>query len=80
MSQTKVGSLIESLINVMIGYIVALASQLVIFPFFNIHLNFGENMAIGAWFTIISIVRSYIIRRWFNSKIKLLAFTIGGEK
>ena len=66
--QTKAGSLIESMTNIMIGYFVALASQLAIFPMFGVNIPFTANLWIGAWFTVISLVRSYIIRRWFNSR------------
>ena len=69
MSQSKVVSLIESLSNVAVGYLVALASQLVIFPFFNIHISLSENIQIGLWFTLVSVVRSYVIRRFFNRKL-----------
>jgi len=66
MSQTKRHSFIESLTNVAIGYGVALLSQLLIFPLYGIHISLGDNIAIGAWFTVISIARSYVLRRWFN--------------
>lgn len=69
MQQTRLGSLIESAFNVAIGYGVALASQLIIFPWFGIALPLRDNLAIGAWFTIISLIRSYIIRRWFNARL-----------
>lgn len=64
--QTKTQSMIESISNVMIGYMVALASQLAIFPMFGIHIPLSDNIAIGAWFTVISIIRSYAVRRLFN--------------
>lgn len=67
--QTKLGSLIESLMNIVIGYGVALLSQIAIFPMFGIHVPLSTNLLIGAWFTIISLVRSYIIRRWFNARL-----------
>jgi hypothetical protein len=63
------GSLIESLMNITIGYVVALASQLALFPLFDIHVPLSTNLWIGAWFTAISLVRSYIIRRWFNARL-----------
>ena len=66
MSQTKKHSLIESFSNVAIGYFVALGSQLAIFPLYGIHIPIQHNIAIGAWFTVISIIRSYVLRRWFN--------------
>lgn len=66
--QTKTQSLIESVTNVAIGYFVALLSQLLVFPMFDIHVSFGDNIAIGLWFTAISVVRSYVVRRWFNRR------------
>ena len=68
--QTKLESFIESFTNILIGYIVALISQLIIFPFFDIHINFTDNLLIGLYFTIISLIRSYMIRRFFNRKNK----------
>lgn len=69
MNQTRIGSLIESLVNIVIGYWVALVSQLAIFPVFDIHVSLSTNLWIGAWFTVVSLVRSYVIRRWFNARI-----------
>lgn len=68
--QTKLQSLIESFINVLIGYLVACGSQIIIFPMFGIHIPLADNFIMGLWFTLISIVRSYSIRRWFNNKQK----------
>ncbi len=64
--QKKSHSLIESLINVLVGYGIALAAQLIIFPRFGIHISMSDNLMIGALFTVISIVRSYALRRLFN--------------
>jgi len=69
MQQTRTGSLIESLMNILIGYFVALASQILIFPMFEIHVPLSTNLWIGVWFTGISLVRSYVIRRWFNARL-----------
>ena len=64
--QTRLQSFIESIINVTIGYGVALISQILVFPFFGIHISMESNLLIGAIFTVISIVRSYVVRRIFN--------------
>ena len=64
--QSKNLSFIESIINVLIGYWVSVFSQLLIFPLFDVHLRVEENLLIGFYFTLISIVRSYSIRRLFN--------------
>jgi len=68
MSQTRTMSFIESCVNIAVGYGVAVLSQILIFPIFNIHIPFKSNLLIGIWFTGISLVRSYCIRRWFNAK------------
>lgn len=64
--QSKKHSLTESIVNVAIGYGVALISQLLIFPLYGIHISLSDNVMIGAWFTVISILRSYVLRRAFN--------------
>ena len=66
--QTKKQSLIESVLNVLIGYVVALLSQLIIFPFFGVNLPLSDNLLIGAFFTVVSVIRSYTLRRFFNRK------------
>ena len=68
MTQTRTQSLIESITNVAIGYIVAIASQVAIFPLFDINITLADNMLIGAYFTVISIMRSYVVRRVFNNR------------
>ena len=64
--QTKTQSLVETCVSVAIGYIVALLSQIILFPMFNIFITMSDNLLITAWFTGISIVRSYFVRRLFN--------------
>ena len=80
MNQTRLESLLESFVNILIGYGVAIVSQILIFPLFGIDIPISANLWIGAWFTAISLVRSYVIRRWFNAglhkAIKSLAIAI----
>ena len=64
--QTRRQSIIETAVSVTIGYMVALASQIAIFPLFGIHATVADNLMIGAWFTIISVIRGYAVRRFFN--------------
>ncbi|MCK4621076.1 MAG: hypothetical protein KAT62_02555 [Desulfuromonadales bacterium] len=73
MKQTRLGSLIEAAINTLVGYSVALGSQLIIFPMVGVHIPLSTNILIGAWFTLISLVRGYIIRRWFNERLHGIA-------
>jgi hypothetical protein len=64
--QSKKGSLVESLANVVVGYLIALSSQLIIFHLYGIVLSVRTQAVIGVWFTVISIVRSFTLRRIFN--------------
>lgn len=66
MKQTKTGSLLEVLVSTVIGYSVALAAQLLVFPLFGWTPPLAANLAIGAIFTVVSIVRGYAVRRLFN--------------
>lgn len=68
MSQSRLQSAVESMANVAIGYAVAVASQMLIFPLFGIHVTLADNLLIGGYFTLISIARSYALRRWFNRR------------
>lgn len=79
MSQTKLSSFIESVINILIGYGVALISQIILFPLFDINISIQTNLWIGAWFTLISLVRSYVIRRWFNAKLHKAALALADK-
>jgi hypothetical protein len=64
--QSRRASLAEAAINILIGYWVAFLSQVVIFPLYDIHVSLRTNLAIGLWFTVISLVRAYGLRRLFN--------------
>jgi hypothetical protein len=69
MKQTRRGAWAESLINVGIGFGVALLSQLAIFPLFGIHVPLSTNLGISMWFTGISLVRGYLVRRWVDARL-----------
>ena len=68
MKQTRRHSAMESVANVIIGYSVALVSQILIFPLFGIFLPLSSNLEIGAYFTVISLIRSYVLRRLFTNR------------
>tara|TARA_R110000787_G_scaffold14089_3_gene43785 strand:- start:182 stop:466 length:285 start_codon:yes stop_codon:yes gene_type:complete len=68
--QTKKGSFIEAAANVVLGYSIMVIAQRIIFPWFGIDLAMSTNLKIGLCFTVVSLIRSYVLRRLFNS-IKL---------
>lgn len=64
--QSRWMSLVEAVTNILVGFGLAVLTQLAVFPFFGLQTSFGENMLIGAVFTGISLVRSFALRRLFN--------------
>jgi hypothetical protein len=68
MKQSKRQSMYETIISTMIVFVVSLISVVVIFPVFDIHTSFGTDFIITVYFTVISILRGYFVRRYFNSK------------
>ena len=60
-------SMIEVATNILIGLVVSFISQIVIYKLYDIRVSIMQNVEITIWFTLISIVRSYLVRRWFNS-------------
>jgi hypothetical protein len=64
--QSRKMSFIESIANVTIGYAVAVGAQYAIFPLFDVYIPLEQHLLMGALFTVVSVVRSYYVRRLFN--------------
>ena len=67
MKQTRTMSLVEAITNVIVGYGVAVVSQILIFPIFGLHTTLAQNLKMGLVFTTVSIARSYALRRMFEA-------------
>lgn len=67
MRQSRRMSLAEAAANVAVGYGIAIAAQVVVFPLFGLHTSLSDDLAIGAIFTVVSIIRSYSLRRAFEA-------------
>lgn len=59
-------SLAEAAANVVIGYGIAVATQAVVFPIFGIHITLADDLRIGLVFLLVSLIRSYMLRRVFE--------------
>ena len=66
MTQSRHMSLIEAVTNVILGYGLEVITQIVVFPWFRLDVSIGENLALGAVFVGISLLRSYALRRLFE--------------
>lgn len=69
-NQSNLGSILEACLNTFIGWFVALITQLVVFPLFDINISINENLGISFIFTGISVIRSYVVRRIGSAYIK----------
>ena len=67
MKQSRLMSLVEAVANVIIGYGVAVITQILIFPIFGLHTTLAQNLKMGAIFTMVSIARSFALRRVFEA-------------
>ena len=62
MKQSRAMSLVEAVANVVVGYGVAVVTQILIFPIFGLHTTLAQNLKLGAVFTV-----SYLLRRLFEA-------------
>ena len=64
--QSKVKSFIEACTNTASGIAVAFAATFIVFPMFGYEATIEKSLYISLIFTVISLIRSYVIRRLFN--------------
>ena len=65
--QSRWMSLIEAFTNIVVGYGLAVLTQIIVFPLFGLHASLSENLLIGCVFVGVSLVRGYTLRRVFNA-------------
>lgn len=66
MPQSRRMSLLEAVCNVVVGYALAMLTQMIVFPWFGFTASLQDNLAIGAAFVDVSLIRSYALRRVFE--------------
>ncbi len=66
MKQSRVMSLVETATNVVVGYVLAIVTQIVVFPMFGIETGLTEHLTIGLAFVGVSLLRGYLLRRLFE--------------
>lgn len=59
-------SLVEAAANVIVGYLLAVATQVVVFPIFGIRIAMTDDLAIGGIFALVSLLRGFMLRRLFE--------------
>ena len=66
--QTKRDAALEALANILIGMGVAFVAQLIWFPSIGVQMTLIEHVGTTLFFTAVSFMRSYALRRWFNKR------------
>ena len=66
MTQTRRMSLLESVTNVVVGYVLAIITQILVFPWFGIVTDLKQHLAIGLAFVAVSLARGFVLRRIFE--------------
>jgi hypothetical protein len=79
MRQTKLGSFIEACINILIGFSINYVMNLLILPLFGFYISLTDNLLMGLLYTIVSVARSYVVRRWFEARIHKAALKLAGN-
>ena len=67
MKQSRTMSMIEAMANVTVGYGVAVLTQIAVFPLFGLSVTLVQNLMMGGLFTVVSVIRSYTLRRVFEA-------------
>lgn len=67
MKQSRAMSLVEAVANVTVGYGVAVMTQMLVFPVFGLQTTLIQNLKVGGIFTIMSLARSFALRRVFEA-------------
>ena len=71
--QTRLQSPIEAWANTIIGYFTNLAVAPVVYPLYGATFSFNQNIQIGLIFMVVSVSRSYGLRRAFNALFRRAA-------
>ncbi len=67
MIQSRVMSLVEAIANVVVGCGLAVVTQMLVFPVFGFQTTLAQNLKLGLVFTVVSIARSFTLRRIFEA-------------
>lgn len=65
--QTRRGSAVEALTGTIVGFLLAIWVQRLLFPALGHDLALAENALVASVFTLLSVLRGYCLRRLFNA-------------
>jgi len=64
--QSKIQSAVEVISGLLIGFTVSVIAGRVLYPLYGLKVGLGANITLTLWFTGLSLVRGYLVRRLFN--------------
>lgn len=64
--QTRIGSFVEAWANIAVGFAINWCCNMLFLPLFGFNVTGGQAFWIGVLFTGVSLIRQYVLRRWFN--------------
>ena len=68
--QSKKDSFIETLTSVFVGWLIGVILNMLVLPLFDYNITVIDSLWVSLIFTVVSVIRGYVIRRFFNSKEK----------
>lgn len=68
--QSIKSSILESIVNTLSGFLIGWSMNILILPLFGFMVTGGQSFIIALIFTVIGFIRSYLVRRYFNNKVK----------
>lgn len=80
MTQSRIDSLMESLTNTAIGFFVSLGTWIGVAWGYGIPMTWSISLSITGIFTVVSIIRQYVLRRLFNGRSAWKAITQKGTQ
>ena len=70
-TQGKKGSLVESIIQVLSGWGVAIITQLIVYPLMGIEVSIVQNINLSLIFIVVGFIKQYYVRRLFETYVKI---------
>jgi membrane protein implicated in regulation of membrane protease activity len=81
MQQSRLSSFYEACMNIVIGFTINFFANLVLIPLFlGVEVPLLANWWMGCAYTVVSLIRSYVIRRWFNARLHAAAMRLAGQR
>ena len=68
--QTKIQSQVEAVANTLSGLVLAFIVNMLLMGAAGVTATAKQNLLIVGGHTIVSVIRSYVVRRFFNKRIK----------